>query len=84
MIAVVLFLLIVLGVAATRQVSPKAVLQGRFTRDTVVVPANNIVVEETGGNMIPIETSDTEISTGLSDQEKDDTTNFLNSMGQTQ
>lgn len=72
---IALFLVIVLGVAATRKVSPKTVLNDRFSRSSVSSPVDQ---QENTSEDIPVATG-----SALSDQDKQDTELFLDSLIQT-
>ena len=85
MIIIVLFLVIVLGVAAREKTSPKAVLQDWFSnKDTILTTGqiiDNLPTDLTGSQTGNLDGSTTG-SNSLSDQDRQDTENFINSLVQ--
>lgn len=76
MLLILAFLAVVFVIAAKTDRSPKEVLQGWFQKNDTTMSGEII-------NSIPIETGTTgSLSGELSDQDKADTENFLNSIGQ--
>lgn len=71
---IALFLVIVLGVAAKRKVSPRMVLDDWFSRDRISSPTANQDMEEN---------NDISQDTTLSEDDKKDTELFLDSLIQT-
>lgn len=81
MILVVLFLVIVLIVAAKNHTSPKMVIQNRFTRQTISTTTGDTMTGEIS-NVIPITTGSTEVTLSgeLSAEDKAQTEDFINSL----
>ncbi len=77
---IALFLVIVLGVAAKRKITPRAVLQDWFGNTAIVNDNNN--TGDTNNN--PTTGDNTNNSSDLSDEEKADTQLFLDSLIETQ
>lgn len=76
LLLILAFLAVVFVIAAKTDRSPKAVLQGWFQKNDTTMSGEII-------NSIPIETnSNSALSGELSEQDKTDTENFLNSIGQ--
>lgn len=81
-IVVLAFLAVVMVVSARQKISPKAVLQKWFHRETTT---GSVMTGDVMGTETTITTTgavNTGTATGLSDQDKEDTANFLNSLGQ--
>ena len=78
-IAVLAFLAVVMVVSAKQKISPKAVLHNWFSKDTTTGAVMTGDVVET--TTVITTTGDT-LSGGLSEKDKEDTSNFLNSIGQ--